>query len=427
MKKEFPGYFANHADDIDKLWENCFFVLDTNVLLNLYRYSDATRAELLQVFHSLSERLWIPHQVAQEYLVNRLQVIGEQAKAYDDSVRKIEVIRKGFENSNYHPFVSVETLAECVAVFERLVEELNSNRAVHEGRISSDEIKDVLESLFEGRVGKGFDRTRLEQIIEQGAIRYEQKVPPGYCDVKKGGDSNVFSDLCKPYGDYIVWLQIIEHAKELGRSVVFVTGDSKDDWWMSFQGKTVGPRPQLIEEFLSETGNSFYMYSPDRFLERANSYLQQETSPEAMSEIQSLHEEEGDDVKFDSSIFDSAIKSQRPGTKEEFPEIADLPWNEEHNRTLNDISEQRKILTDKAFVVSKELIAAKSFQKILVRPYEDDLMRPSDVLEGEDLRIFRFRVAKGKERISQLEDELSGLRSQVFELISMQKSLLLDH
>lgn len=66
MKKEFPGYFANHEDDIEKLWQDCIFVLDANVMLSLYRYSDATGSELLKVFNFLSERLWIAHQVAQE-------------------------------------------------------------------------------------------------------------------------------------------------------------------------------------------------------------------------------------------------------------------------------------------------------------------------------------------------------------------------
>jgi len=58
---------------------------------------------------------------------------------------------------------------------------------------------------------------------------------------------------------------------------------------MFFQGRTVGLRSQLIEEFLSEINNSFYIYSPDRFLERANTYLEQETSPEAHRHIRKVY------------------------------------------------------------------------------------------------------------------------------------------
>lgn len=424
MKKEFPGYFANNEDDIERLWQNCIFVLDANVMLSLYRYSDATRSELLKVFNSLSERLWVPHQVAQEYLTNRLTVIGEQAKSYEDSVRKIEAIRKGFENSNYHPFVSAGTLAECVSVFDKVVGELNSSRVEHERRINADEIKDELESLLEGRVGKGFDKERLEKVIELGALRYEQKVPPGYCDSKKGGESKIFADLCRPYGDYIVWLQIMEHAKKSGCAVVFVTGDGKDDWWMSFQGRTIGPRPELIEEFLSETNLPFYMYSPDRFLERANSYLQQDTSPEAMIEIQNLRDEDGEALVFDASVFDNALNSQWPEAKETFPPIVDLPWNENHGSTMEDLLNRRSALNDRAFAISKELIKAKSLRKLLLMRYSGNVLRPSDVMDGVRLSDFNVKLANNKGRIAQLEGEMSNLREEVSELISLQKTLL---
>lgn len=423
MKTEFPGYFASNEDDIEALWADCLFVLDTNVLLSLYRYSDATRAELLKVFNSLAERLWVPHQVAQEYLTNRLAVIGEQAKAYEDSVRKIDAIRKGFENSNYHPFVSVETLSECVSVFDKLVEELNLNRVAHEGRISLDEIKDHLESLLEGKVGKGFDRAKLEQIIAQGEVRYEQKVPPGYCDAKKGGDSKIFADQCKPYGDYIVWLQIIEHAKQSGRAVIFVTGDSKDDWWMSFQGRTVGPRPQLIEEFLFETNKLFYMYSPDRFLERANSYLQQDTSPEAMIEIQSLRDEESEEFTFEPSMYGVSSNSSRSELKDGFPPASDSIWSENYER-LNEVVNLRESLTDKAFTIKEELRKAKNYHKLILLPYSSRGVEYSDVLKGERLDAFDSKVARSKKRINQLEDELIGLRAEVSALIEFQKSLV---
>ncbi len=423
MKKEFPGYFANHVDDIEELWGECFFVLDANVLLSLYRYSDATRSELLQVFASLNDRLWIPHQVAQEYLVNRLAVIGEQAKAYDESVRKIDVIRKLFENSNYHPFVSAETMAECVGVFDKLVEELDANKSVHEARIGSDEIKDLLGELFEGKVGKRFDKNRLEQVIKDGAGRYEEKIPPGYRDIKKGGDSKVFADLCKPYGDYILWLQIIEQAKEVNRPVIFVTGDGKDDWWMTFQGRTIGPSPQLIEEFILETNNSFYMYSPDRFLERANSYLKQETSPEAMIEIQSFHDDESNESNFDAAVFDMAINTMWPAARPEPPEDSDSPWLGQGALTLSDVLVRRKALTDRAFELSKELIKIQIYYKDLTEPYEDGLLRPFETMSEKRLQVYNFKKLKYEERVAKLKNELDVLRAGISDLVGLQRVL----
>lgn len=302
MKSEFPGFFSSAIDEIDQMWDDCIFVLDANVLLNLYRYSDLTCDKLLGVFEALEERLWIPHQVALEYLNNRLTVIGEQGKIYDDAVKKVEALKKSLESHNQHPFVSEETLSESSALFGQLITELSENKRVHDKRISSDEIKDKLGILFEGQVGHAFDRERLEQILKDGKLRYEQKIPPGFCDVKKYSDSTVFDEMCRPYGDYIVWLQILDKAIADQKPVIFITGDSKEDWWSSFQGKTLGPQPKLIEEFLSLVGSPFHMYSPDRFLERASEYLNQDDSEEAVKEIRDIRVDDRDNMLLDIAL-----------------------------------------------------------------------------------------------------------------------------
>ncbi|WP_438301905.1 PIN-like domain-containing protein [Pseudomonas sp. NMS19W] len=187
MRSAFPGHFANKSKDIQLLWEECIFVLDANVLLSLYRFSDATRSELFQVFYSLQERLWIPNQVAQEYLENRLSVIADQVKTYDDSIKKVENIKKGLENQNIPPFVTPALLSKSETVFKSLLGEFDENRKLHEKRIHDDEIKDELELLFDGKVGAPFSRQEMEGIIEQEKQRYEERIPPGFSDAKKGG------------------------------------------------------------------------------------------------------------------------------------------------------------------------------------------------------------------------------------------------
>ena len=43
MRKTFPGYYRPTEAEFRRLWDKCIFVLDANVLLNLYRYSEETR------------------------------------------------------------------------------------------------------------------------------------------------------------------------------------------------------------------------------------------------------------------------------------------------------------------------------------------------------------------------------------------------
>ena len=45
MKDSFPGYYRPTENEFAEMWESCLFVLDANVLLNLYRYSVDTREE----------------------------------------------------------------------------------------------------------------------------------------------------------------------------------------------------------------------------------------------------------------------------------------------------------------------------------------------------------------------------------------------
>jgi len=421
MKKEFPGFFANGVSDIEKLWDECIFVLDANVLLSLYRYSDSTRSELLQVFDALADRLWIPNQVAYEYLNNRLTVIGEQSKIYDDAIKKIEALRKSLENNNQHPFVSKDTLSAGIDIFEKLIAELNENKSIHEKRINNDEIKDQLEQLLTDKVGKTFTKEKTEKIITEGKARYEEKIPPGYCDIKKGGNSTQFLDICKPYGDYIVWLQLIDKSKVDEKPIIFITGDVKEDWWLLFNGKTIGPQPQLVEEFLSLTDKSFYMYPPDRFLERANMYLQQETSQQAVNEIRDIRFEESE-----ISVFDQLLNSQWPSSNTAaVTEAASPAWRHNLSRRLDILSEEKEALAARLNDVRTYLDDAISRQKS-VRTILQQSSSDGARINVENMEIFRKSLISAERSIEKLEIEQRDLLSSLAVIKNQEKSILLE-
>jgi len=66
--------------DVEKksLWDTATFVFDTNVFLNLYRYSQKTRDALLDAMTQLEDRIWMPYHVAypktavQRYFLHRM-------------------------------------------------------------------------------------------------------------------------------------------------------------------------------------------------------------------------------------------------------------------------------------------------------------------------------------------------------------------
>lgn len=72
MKKLLERHNTDMSAISDKVWQNGVIVFDTNVLLNLYRYNEETRNELLKLMKSYQNRLWMPYQVALDTLEQEL-------------------------------------------------------------------------------------------------------------------------------------------------------------------------------------------------------------------------------------------------------------------------------------------------------------------------------------------------------------------
>jgi hypothetical protein len=288
MKDLFPGHFNESEEKLQQLWGSCIFVFDANIILNFYRYSDATRDEFFEFLKKIKNRIWLPHRAAEEYLNNRLSVIYQQECSYDDTVKSINSLKSDLDNARQHPFVSQEAFNEAKKVFKLLCKELSENKQVHTARISNDEIQESISLIFENKVGQPYSEEKLKKMITDGEERYKQKIPPGFKDEAKSGDSEVFTEICRKYGDLIVWNQIIDNSIATKKGVVLVTDDKKEDWWEKFKGKTIGPRPELVKEFKDKTGNNFHMYQADRFLEFARKFLNEQISNEIVKEIREV-------------------------------------------------------------------------------------------------------------------------------------------
>jgi chromosome segregation ATPase len=320
MKSIFPGHFKHDDNKLKQIWANSLFVFDANILLNLYRYSDDTRKYFLNLMEDVKERSFLPHQAAQEYLKNRPSTIEEQSKSYSDNIKSIEEAVNRLKKSTQHPFVKAEIMTKLDAVFGELKKELNASKTIHTKRYIDDDIKDSLGLLFEGRTGNPYDEAQLEEIITQGELRYEQKLPPGYMDAKTKSvnkDCTVLKERCRPYGDLIVWLQLLEKAKEKDTSVIFVTDDSKEDWWEITKNKiTIGPRPELTEEFVGAVKKDFHMYTSEQFLELADKYLGVKATSEMKKEVQEVSQREAEKSNTNSSWSWNIEHSKNSSTNE---------------------------------------------------------------------------------------------------------------
>src|SRR5659263_681430 len=226
MKTTFHGYYQPTDEEFSQLWKDSEFVFDANVLLNIYRYSQDTSETIIDIFSKFSDRLWIPRQVALEYHRQRLGVIGKQESAYED-IKKLlteepKQIEKELNTYKMHPFINVaDILKKINNNFNKIKTNLDSLKKKHPDLISKNKLKEKITKLFK---------------------------------VKDG---------IREYGDLVLWFQIIDHAKETTKPIIFVTDDRKEDWWLKFKGQTVGPQPELVDEIFTSANVNFYMYQAE--------------------------------------------------------------------------------------------------------------------------------------------------------------------
>lgn len=268
MRGLFPEYYDLPEEDFSKLWDDCLFVLDTNVLLNIYRYTPKTRGRFFEVLNRLSSRLWLPHQVAKEYQHQRLNAIVEQEKSYQD-------MKETFEKSR---------LKISEDLYNHIIDELSNRIEEYKELFKNDTIRPIIDSLYENKIGSPFSQQNLEEIYKKGEKRYSNNIPPGYEDARIKKDNQKFGDL-------ILWFQIIKDAGERGKPIILITDDRKEDWWWIHHGKNSGPRPELIKEFFSETNMRLHIYNSDRFIDFAENYFDLKMDREASKEIERIASE----------------------------------------------------------------------------------------------------------------------------------------
>lgn len=271
MKKKFIGFYDPTEHEIDDAWTNGVFAFDANTLLNLYRYTDVTRKDFLHVLKFIKDNLFIPFQVAFEYLNNRINVIDGLEKSYIDLEQSYKVI---FENNlkpainNYkrHPSIEIQSILKQNEDFlNKISVLLEKQKKKHPDFKTKDYILDELTLLFECCIGKEPLKSDLKKIYDEGKERYSDEIPPGYKDIKekeKKGQRHL-------YGDLLIWKELIEYSKRNKKPLIFVTDDGKDDWWKKENGLTIRPREELIKEFYDLTGIRILIYNSDQFLKFA--------------------------------------------------------------------------------------------------------------------------------------------------------------
>ncbi|WP_251980307.1 PIN domain-containing protein [Salinibacter ruber] len=318
MQDRFPWFVQPSDEEFERLWQEGTFVFDANILLDLYRRSRSFKEDFFNVLEELDGRIWLPHQVAEEFMRNRPDPISSQLRNFEkaeeevndwwERLRELSQLRDKLESvgDRKGPIErEIDGLLDDRSDFQEAAEAfkdqvLNSLEELRENLLPSgqrahpteDDTLRKLEKVFNGRVGDPYGEERLEEIYEDGKERYADEIPPGFGDADKDDPSRKFADL-------VIWEQILGYASDHEKDIVFVTRDTeKEDWWEENSGRTVGPLPYLRKEFREEAGARFWMYQGPRFLDRAKDELQVEVKDTSIEEARQQEAGDVDARKF---------------------------------------------------------------------------------------------------------------------------------
>lgn len=258
--------FGYQVPSVEGAIETADIVLDTNVLLLPYGAGSGSLGEIIKVLKPLAEkkRLFLPGQVAREFIRNRPNKLGELQQQLQDKISRFLAIDKlNFPilegNAEYSKLN--ETMAKTAA----LKKELGEAGASVVQKIKSWEWNDPVNTAYRTVfspatiISPDIDRTK---ILAELRRRQRMQIPPGYKDAAK-------DDL--GIGDFLIWLTILEIGTRNKKPLIFVSGEEKSDWQHRSGGAGFLPRYELVDEYRRYSGGQpFYMIPLSRLLELLN-------------------------------------------------------------------------------------------------------------------------------------------------------------
>lgn len=299
-------------DARELFYSSGMIVLDTNVLLDLYRYTPEAREEVLEALKQVAGRLWMPYQVGLEFVRGRNKVIHDRTRLLSTVAQQV---RKGFDQAWQDVATALAQVKQLLAdhandhagqreldglinreSFQKLTapwmkelisraEQIKNSQDVQLGSLVAgpDSVLHQVAELYEDRIGEPPSNADLQQRVEKAArFRYPNRIPPGFADSAKG------TDLAAA-GDFLLWEEVVRRASNLPtpRRVLFVSSDAKEDWYEpSTPGRRKQPWPHLFEEMRRRSQAELLLVRPQDFFRDVREYLNADIAQSTVEEIE---------------------------------------------------------------------------------------------------------------------------------------------
>ena len=258
--------------------DNIAIVVDTNVLIRYYKISFEARAKLLNFLDDNKQRIFLTSQIEQEFTSNRRKNIEKYFQEVTKEVprnfaKNILNPISHFINGNEAILRDYPSVNDKLKVLLRKSNEIEQELIEGNGvkyseaqklifndpflellndlkkidRLSEDEI--LLLSREFDELRKGLKPENVAKFIEK-----EKDIFPGIGDVKE--------KPLNPYGDYIIFHELLKFTKERECNVVFLTYDANKGDWLR---KSKMPHLEYIECTYDISSKFIYILDAEPF------------------------------------------------------------------------------------------------------------------------------------------------------------------
>ena len=276
VKKMFVGWFDYSNEEFNTILTDGLISFDTNVLLNLYRYSKETSEETLSLYESINKRLVFSYYVAEEFSKNRKKVEANSLSEYNKYISNIEKkysdLLNELDSIPEKRISSKEKIKESIIKNkERVISSIKKEKNNKEYLFKGD-LETRICNLINTNIISKYSKSDFEKIKSEGIRRVKEEIPPGFKDSQKNEN-----------GDYHIFKSLIDYCKKENKDLIFVTDDQKEDMFLELNGIKY-PRPELLNEFYNESGRKILIFSVQEFLKN-KVIFKESISEDLLSEI----------------------------------------------------------------------------------------------------------------------------------------------
>jgi len=260
--------FIQNFDKATKLKKYPIF-LDTNVLLFFYKVSNKVKGNFISFLKENIGNIFITEHIKNEFLKSRIKVINEdflnvlnhvpyELKKQSNKITHFININKSILDDYDEIYLELKEIESNLSkTHDKLSAEINKNLEENKNIKYNDILLEeysriqIIDNITEKELK--FIREQYKMLKEKASVCF-----PGMMDGKQKNENED--------GDFIIFHEMMKYMKEHDTNIVFLTNDTKKDWFEIDENNKRHPQITYIESTYNNTKRFNYILDANRTL-----------------------------------------------------------------------------------------------------------------------------------------------------------------